>query len=436
MGGRCIKVISLFDGYGGFFAHLNRLGVEFEGYSVEIDKYASSVSGYNFPHIKQCGDIYNFSAVGIEDVDIVVFGFPCQPFSIAGKRGGFDDKRGNLYQECKRVIEECSPRYWVGENVSSMRSDYVMRISQHFYGITPTMLDAGDTTAQSRKRNWWLSRRGVDGVYKKLEIPKVVPSGLVLGDILLDFNSMVYESVGCVLSAKQKLAKEESTFISSRRVFDKDKKCPTLRAMDYTNMQNLNVRDSIVSDSERVWVSNSVYEKQRRLLDSGGNVLKLGDYILSGASKRSRDEGVYKKDRRYEQFDKKSYALVSRGKNPIYADSISTLGSCVLDIPLFDIFTFRFWCWFLKRRRIKAWLRANDKWFEDRVSYIGVLRKLLPIECERLMNLDDNYTANGVMGDKIVGISKTQRYKMLGNGFIPDRVIDVILNDMKKGEKK
>lgn len=91
------------------------------GYS-EIDKYATQIYQSHFPDHKNYGDIKNINAKELPDFDLLVGGFPCQSFSIAGKRGGFDDTRGTLFFDIARIIKEKKPRLLLLENVKGLLS--------------------------------------------------------------------------------------------------------------------------------------------------------------------------------------------------------------------------------------------------------------------------------------------------------------------------
>jgi len=91
------------------------------GYS-EIDKYADQIYQKQFPTHKNYGDITKIDAKQLPDFEILVGGFPCQSFSIAGKRAGFDDTRGTMFFELARIIREKQPRICVFENVKGLLS--------------------------------------------------------------------------------------------------------------------------------------------------------------------------------------------------------------------------------------------------------------------------------------------------------------------------
>lgn len=88
----------------------------------EIDKYASAVLKYRFPNIPNYGDIQAVDAGILPDFDLLVGGFPCQSFSVAGKRGGFEDTRGTLFFEMARIAEAKKPKFWLAENVKGLFS--------------------------------------------------------------------------------------------------------------------------------------------------------------------------------------------------------------------------------------------------------------------------------------------------------------------------
>jgi DNA (cytosine-5)-methyltransferase 1 len=91
------------------------------GYS-EINKYADQIYQSKFPEHKNYGDITKINEKELPDFDLLVGGFPCQAFSIAGKRGGFDDTRGTLFFDCARILKEKQPRNFILENVKGLLS--------------------------------------------------------------------------------------------------------------------------------------------------------------------------------------------------------------------------------------------------------------------------------------------------------------------------
>ena len=120
-----MKYLSLFSGIGGFEVGIenSRYGDELEciGYA-EIDKYADQIYRTRFPEHKAYGDVTKLNTSDLPDFDLLVAGFPCQAFSVAGKRRGFDDTRGTLFFEIARILKDKRPRHFLLENVKGLLS--------------------------------------------------------------------------------------------------------------------------------------------------------------------------------------------------------------------------------------------------------------------------------------------------------------------------
>jgi DNA (cytosine-5)-methyltransferase 1 len=112
---------SLFSGIGGFDLAAEWCGWE-NVFQVEIDEFAQKVLAYHFPNVKRYSDVKEFDGTPYKGaVDVISGGFPCQPYSSAGKRKGKNDDR-HLWPEMLRIIREISPTYVVGENVYGLYS--------------------------------------------------------------------------------------------------------------------------------------------------------------------------------------------------------------------------------------------------------------------------------------------------------------------------
>lgn len=117
-----MKIFSTFSGIGGFEVGIENASAgqhEVVGYS-EIDKFAIKVYENHFKGVKNYGDITKINTDELPDFDILVGGFPCQAFSIAGKRQGFEDTRGTLFFELARILKAKTPRLFVFENVKGL----------------------------------------------------------------------------------------------------------------------------------------------------------------------------------------------------------------------------------------------------------------------------------------------------------------------------
>ena len=113
-----MRYLSLFSGIGGF-----EMGIPTDWKSVgfsELNKYASSIYRLHYPNHKELGDATRIRTRDLDDFEILVGGFPCQAFSIAGQRKGFQDHRGTLFFEIARILSDKRPRYFLLENVPNL----------------------------------------------------------------------------------------------------------------------------------------------------------------------------------------------------------------------------------------------------------------------------------------------------------------------------
>ena len=118
-----VKVFSMFSGIGGFELGLVKSNLPYQliGYS-EIDKYAISVFESKFKGVKNYGDATRIQGDELPDFDLLVGGFPCQAFSVAGLRQGLDDTRGTLFFDIARILDNKRPRHFLLENVKGLLS--------------------------------------------------------------------------------------------------------------------------------------------------------------------------------------------------------------------------------------------------------------------------------------------------------------------------
>lgn len=147
--------LDLFSGIGGFALAAQAVGFQTIGFS-EIEAYSCAVLKKHWPEITNYGDIRNIRNV---PADLVTGGFPCQPFSAAGKRGGTNDDRA-LWPEMRRVIAESKPTVVLGENVSgiiSMELDSVLDDLEHLgYSAWPIVVPACAVDARHRRDRVWI----------------------------------------------------------------------------------------------------------------------------------------------------------------------------------------------------------------------------------------------------------------------------------------
>lgn len=275
-------------------------------YSNEWDKYANSV--YR-KHYGECDnrDIRTVPSSDIPDHDLLVGGFPCQAFSVAGKRAGFDDTRGTLFFEIARILRDKRPRYFILENVKGLLShdsgktfQTILRVlSDIGYGVQWQVLNSKDFgVPQNRERIF------IIGHLRGTPRPQVFPLGGNDGKALKEITRNV-------------------------------------------------------SDAQRIYNSNGIAKTLKGL--GGGMGAKTGLYavpVLTPDRAEKRQNG-----RRFKTNGEPSFTLTSQDRHGVMVEDMA-------------------------------------------------IRRLTPIECERLQGFPDCWTATGADGEKI---SDTQRYKMMGN---------------------
>lgn len=155
------KFIDLFAGIGGIRIPFQELGGKCV-FSSEWDKFAQKTYRVNFGEMPQ-GDITQIESDSIPDFDVLLGGFPCQPFSSAGLKKGFDDTRGTLFFEIERIMRDKRPKVFLLENVKQLRSHDRGRtlkvILEHIesldYYVKYEILRAGDFgVPQNRERTY------------------------------------------------------------------------------------------------------------------------------------------------------------------------------------------------------------------------------------------------------------------------------------------
>ena len=167
--------IDLFAGLGGFRIALESLGAKCV-YSNEWDKYAQEVYQMNFDEIPE-GDITKVNAEEIPNHDILCAGFPCQAFSISGKRQGFEDSRGTLFFDVARIVKEKKPKVVFMENVKNFSTHdngntlgvvekTMVELGYTFYWSVLNSLDYG--VPQKRERIYMVCFRNDLNVNDKL----------------------------------------------------------------------------------------------------------------------------------------------------------------------------------------------------------------------------------------------------------------------------
>lgn len=370
------NVLSLFDGMSCGQIALERAGIKVNNYfASEIDKYAIQVAKHNYPNMQHIGDVTKVKASELPKIDLLIGGSPCQGFSFAGKQLNFDDPRSKLFFEFVRLLKECSPKYFLLENVK-MKKEYQDVITEHL-GVEPIEINSNLLSAQNRKRIYWTNIPGVT-------IPN--DKGILLKDIVHE-----NESIDTALSGNyaEWFAKNAEFQLGKKYCSLSPEKAITMTARQYASWngnywfeilseyivpfdKTLQILDKEVqrgkvgyfrkdSQANRVYY---IHDKAITLTgEAGGGAAKMGQYLF-GCITPDRIE----KRQNGQRFNdgKKFYTLTAQDKHGVLIE--------------------------------------------------GYIRKLTPIECERLQTVPDNYSAI---------VSNSQRYKMLGNGWTVDVIAHI-----------
>ena len=175
-----MNVLSTFNGLGGIWIALDRLGIQVtKRYSSEIDVHASFINDKNYPDTIQLGDITKVKGSDLERIDLLVGGSPCQNLSMAvinniKHNKGLEGEKSKLFYEFLRLLEETKPKHFLLENVGKM-SDKDRDIISTCLGVQPIRFNSNLVSCQDRDRYYW-TNLNVDTELKDL--------GVVLSDII------------------------------------------------------------------------------------------------------------------------------------------------------------------------------------------------------------------------------------------------------------
>jgi len=159
-----LQHLDLFSGIGGFSLGLEATGGFETKAFCDIEKYPRQVLQKHWPHVKQYEDIKELNyerlkADGIDSIDIITGGYPCQPFSIAGRQKGEQDPR-HLWPEYFRLVKELRPTWVIGENVSGhikLGLDTVIEdLESEDYSVRPFSISASSIGANHQRERIWI----------------------------------------------------------------------------------------------------------------------------------------------------------------------------------------------------------------------------------------------------------------------------------------
>ena len=437
-----MKVLSLFDGMSCTQLALKNLGVNVETYySSEIDKYAIQITQKNFPDTIQLGDIKDIKGEDLPEIDLIVAGSPCQGFSFAGKQLAFDDPRSALFFEFIRLLKEVKPKYFLLENVR-MKKEHMEVINQQiseiypevgsgtlFGGVEPILINSAKLSAQNRQRYYWTN-------IPNIEQPDDL--GVVLRDILEDHAGKEHYA-GEQLQKNYKGGNQLNPNYKSQAntIHDVDKKSPTISAGTHgygngyieqkydspkqigkaTNINGYDIIKRVYSESGKSPSLTTMQGGHRHpKVEVKGGAIRGRAYDDKG--KRMDKDGVSVANKTKQMLelrkDDKSNAITTVNKDSLVVTAMVKNQGKEIHKENVD----KSHC--LMARDYKGFGNQAMTGIKDDPRQLK-WRRLSPLECERLQTVPDNYTE---------GVSNSQRYKMLGNGFTV-KVIEHILQNME-----
>lgn len=383
-------------------------------YASEIDKYAIQVTQHNYPNTIQLGSVVDIDISRLEPIDLLIGGSPCQSFSLAGKRNGMTTTCNEEIYTLGRYLELKSDGFqFEGESylfweymriltdIRKYNPDVLFllenvemgnkweRILSEAIGIYGVHINSALVSAQNRKRIYWTNIRvREEGLFGELhsDIPQPEDRGILLKDILEDnVDEKYYLSDKMLNYFNNRAANFNNGKINIRNENDK---ATTITA----SCKSVDISDNFIKDSICVAMRgrNPDNPSDRR---TGSPTEQRLEPNLSG---KTNTLTSVQKDNLVMQINP---SLESGGKQPYQQNRIySTDG-------------------------IMPALSAQLGGRNNILTQTGI-RRLTPVECERLQTVNDNYTAC---------VSDSQRYKMLGNGWTID-VIAHIFSFINNGE--
>jgi len=371
------------------------------GYA-EIDRFAASIYKYHWPHVRNYGDATRIVCDELPDFDFLVAGFPCQSFSIAGKRQGFNEARGTLFFEIARILSHKRPRHFLLENVKGLLSSddgkvytTILRIlSDLDYRVETVVLNSKHYgVPQNRERVFFIGHSSGCGGGEILSF----------GDGDGEFDEEYGDAAYCL---DANYAKGCNDLNKARRTVDNGSGSVTNEIMQLNDPTHSNNR--VYSQDGASPALNTAQGDNRQPF--------VAIPVLTPDRPTKRQNG-----RRMKKQGEARFTLTAQDRHGVMVGEMMKVHDGAQGQRVYD------------DDGIAASLRsinnggsgsAQEKYLINRR-----IRRLTEVECERLQGLDDDFTKYGIIDGKTVEISSTQRYKTLGNAMTVN-VISAVINKM------
>jgi DNA (cytosine-5)-methyltransferase 1 len=465
-----INQLDLFSGIGGFHMGFERAGYKVKSYFSEIDKHAIAVYKHKFKDAEYVGSVTDVRGADLPKIDLITFGSPCQDFSLAGRRKGMDGERSSLILEAIRLIGECRPGVFVWENVkgtfSSNAGQDFAAILQAFaniggYRLEWQLCNTANYLPQNRERIYLVgystsTKRDWKGIFplpsndgqdpqewdKIREASKPIGhrgTGGQQGKVYSDQGHS--PTISAYTSADPTFVKVGYDYATDIRG---NEQTPTLRSSG-TNAYNTQHNWDMVKVGNYIDGELEVYRRgDGKPLDpniaptitatekSGGNHSDMAVLKVKSATKAGYEEAT----------EGDSVSLVQQSstrRGRVGKGTAQTLGTSCSQGVVQPVQIGQSSQTFAHKSGTLIGEDGQDAFTIRSSNPNGVkvdqpnyqIRRLTPIECERLQGFPDNHTAVGVYDGETKPISNTQRYKMCGNAVTVD-VVHAIAKQITK----
>ena len=433
-----INVLSLFDGMSCGQIALERLGIKVDKYyASEIDPYAISVTQYNYPDTIQLGDIREIKGKDLPSIDLIIGGSPCQGFSFSQRnRLNFDDPRSKLFFEYVRVLNECreiNPNiYFLLENVrmSNKSKDVITK----YMGVEPININSALVSAQSRNRLYWTNIPNVKQPQdRRIMLKDILEDNAAADKYYLKQNQKDHVLDPTRLKKKYTAIDGDKALtligsyprLNGTHVTVDDKYYLSEKMKDYIMADKYNNKGEIDTDKAKCLTAS--YHKMQRS--------NMASYVST--EHQPLDKTNIRKLTPVEcerlQTVKDNYTAygfqISKSVKPSVAKNIMEQFKEIV-----------------KSDKDFYQMKADSGWQDNKIAlkktpslrsgnsstYVldnnDTFRKVTVTEAERLQTINDNLTAKGIVDGKVVKISDTQRYKMIGNGWTVEVIVEILKN--------
>lgn len=428
------NLLSLFDGFSCSQIAFRDAGIEIGTcYTSEIEKIPMSVTRYHFPDTIMLGSVIDVDVSELPHIDAIVGGSPCTSLSFCGKQAGLEADTLDQYLAMKKEGEEFegqSVLFWeyvrILKEIQAYNPDVIFflenvrmkevwrdRISEEL-GVQPIELNSNLVSAQNRWRQYWTNIKGTT---------KPIDRGILLKDIVHEYTDVVKDKANTVPATYEHITTNKSDIDrqSTKTIHNFVNQC-TGREINMIT-PNFNVNPS--GQGMNGWVRSVNHSKSPTITTNKGEDPKLSipleQYIVPfDKTLRILEKEVERGKVGYFRKDSQANRVYYIHDKAVTLTGESGGGAAKMGQYLFGCITPDR----VNKRQNGQRFNEGKKFFtltaQDKHGVLveGYIRKLTPVECERLQTVEDNWTAQGMdENGNIVKISNSQRYKMLGNGW-------------------